>query len=874
VRLEDYAPYPFQVRSIELHVELDAALTRVESRLQIRRQPDADAAAPLTLDGNGLNLLALKLDGAELDSNRYQLTGKQLQVAEVPAEFVLEIVTSHSPAANTGDEGLFELGSVLATQCESEGFRRITWFPDRPDVLATYSVTLVGDPGAYPVMLSNGHPVARGALADGRHWIRWEDPFPKPSYIFAMVAGDLGCLRDTHTTPSGRTIELAIHADHERIGECGFAMGALKRALAWEEQRYAREYDLDVYNIVALTGHVGAMENKGLNIFDANGICADPEISTDQDYLIVERILAHEVFHNWTGNRVTCRDWFQLSLKEGLTRFRDQCFSQDMSAAGVKRIDFVKALQRNQFPEDDSPAAHPVQPDAYIEIRNFYTGTVYDKGAELIRMLFCLLGDELFRAGVRLYLDRYDLQAVTTEEFVLCMEEVSGRDFSQFRRWYHQAGRPRVRASGKYDAADNSYTLTLDQATAKRGENPAPLPFHIPVLAGLLDASGRELPARCEQATLVDGNYLLELREFEQAFRFEGVERAPVPSLLRGFSAPVSLDTKLTAQERAILMAHDPDPYNRWHSGQGLATSLIRKLADDWNAGLVLALDTDFARAWGALLADNTSDPALLAELLLLPDEPALSEGLPLIDIDGHMAARNFLLRELASVNRHTLLDLYRELGDSGPYAFNPEAIGRRSLRNRCLEILLNLEDESVRDLCLDQIESAGNMTDRFSALAALCHIPCTQREQALQGFYERWQHKAPVIDKWFNAQALSRMPGAIDAILELEQHPAMDLMNMPRAMAFYGGFFRQNRVAFNDPSGRAYDMLVDRLILVDSIKPGTTYWLMPQILQWRRFDDNRQQLMQQALQKLLAADISKGLFEIASKALMEEQSC
>lgn len=871
VRLRDYAPFPFHLHSVELRVELDRNATRVESRLVLERRVDAPINAPLLLDGADLGLASISLDGAALPPDCYELGNDRLCIGNLPDRCELMIVVVISPAVNRGDEGLMELGGKLATQCESEGFRRITWFPDRPDVMATYTVTLIGDPAVYPHMLSNGDLVDEGTFADGRHWVRWEDPIPKPSYIFAIVAGDFAVLRDQYITASGREIALAIYADHERIAECGFAMGALKRALRWEEEKYHREYDLGRYNIVALTGHVGAMENKGLNIFDANGICADPEISTDSDYLVIERILAHEVFHNWSGNRVTCRDWFQLSLKEGLTRFRDQCFSQDMSAAGVKRIEFVKALQRNQFPEDDGPAAHPVKPREYIEIRNFYTGTVYDKGAEVIRMMSCLLGEAPFREAVQRYFDKYDLQAVTTEDFVATVADASGRDLDQFELWYHQAGRPRVEASGSYDSQANSYDLTLRQHNAPSSGQPKKAPLHIPVLAGLVDSAGRELAAGCDAARLVDGNFLLELREEVQTFHFEDVASAPIPSLLRGFSAPVSLHTDLAPEQLAVLMAHDPDPYNRWQSGQTLAIAVIRALAADWHAGRPLVLDDLYAEAWERVLQDRQTDQALVAELLLLPDEPALSEGLPQIDIDGHKAGRDYLLGELARRNRDRLLELYDELTDSGPYQFNAAALGRRSLRNRCLETLLALPDSEIQSLCLAQIEGAGNMTDAFAALAAICHVDCPQRHTGLASFYRRWQHKAPVIDKWFNAQALSRMDGAIDTILALEQHPDMDIMNMPRAMAFYGGFFRQNRIAFNDPDGRGYNMLADRLVLIDSVKPGTTYWLMPQLLQWRRFDSARQALMKQALEKVLAADISKGLFEIVSKALAEE---
>lgn len=868
-RLRDYAPYPFTVSSVRLRVELDSKATLVESHLLLHREPGE--VVPLQLDGVGLSLDAIAVDGEPLPPTRYRVGGDVLQIFDLPLSCSLMTRITISPAANQGDEGLFELFGKLATQCEAEGLRRITWFPDRPDVLAVYSVTLIGDPATYPVMLSNGHLVEEGVLLDGRRWVRWEDPFPKPSYIFAIVAGDFACLKDEYLTGSGRSIELGIYADRDRIGECEFAMGALKRSLRWEEEKYGREYDLDVYNIVALTGHVGAMENKGLNIFDANGICADPEISTDADYLVIERILAHEVFHNWTGNRVSCRDWFQLCLKEGLTRFRDQCFSQDMSGAGVKRIEFVKALQRNQFPEDDGPAAHSVKPDEYIEIRNFYTATVYEKGAEVIRMLQCLMGDELFRQGVRLYLERHDLQAVTTEDFIAAIEDASGHDLSQFYRWYQQAGRPRVVARGHYDAESRCYELQLSQATAATPGQPVKQPLHIPILAGLLDHAGNEMQVSHAGIKHVNGNLLLELCQETQTFRFENIPSEPVPSLLRGFSAPVSLEAGLANAQLALLWSRDTDAYNRWHAGQVLAVNVIRELAQRWHAQTPLVLDQGYADAWSALLLDHSIDPGLLAELLLLPEEPVLSEGLAQIDIDGHYAARDFILAQLAVRNRETLLQRYHALAGDGDYRFCEQDIARRSLRNRCLELLLANPDKEVLALCLAQIRSSGNMTDGFAALAALCHVNCPERAQGLEDFYQRWQHKPSAIDKWFNAQALSRLPNALGLVLALEQHPAMDISNAPRAMAFYGGFFRQNRVGFNEPGGRGYDMLAERLILVDGFRPGATYWLMPQILQWRRFDPARRQLMRAALEKVLAAAISKGLTETVSKALAGE---
>ncbi|MFT7289284.1 MAG: aminopeptidase N [Halieaceae bacterium] len=871
-RLRDYQPFPFLIPQIELRLELDPQLTRVSSRLVVQRAPDADPQAELRLDARKLHLESIAIDGRPLQEQEYRLDASGLCLSGLPDRCEIEIVHTLSPVENQSDEGLFQRGRQLATQCESEGFRRITFFPDRPDVLSRYRVTLVADAQRYPVLLSNGHPVAKGVLPeDGRSWVTWEDPYPKPSYIFALVAGDFACLRDSYETASGRRVALAIYADQERGDELEFSMGALKRALRWEEEKYGREYDLDIYNIVALEGYVGAMENKGLNIFDANGICADPHISTDNDYLVIERILAHEVFHNWTGNRVTCRDWFQLSLKEGLTRFRDQCFAQDMSLGSVKRIEFVRALERNQFPEDDGPAAHPIKPVEYQEIRNFYTGTIYDKGAEVIRMLHCLLGDELFRNAVQYYLDKFDLQAVRTEDFIAAIAEFSGRDLDQFYRWYSRAGRPVLTAQGSYDAASRSYALTLQQSNPKSAQPEDEEPLHIPVLMGLLDAEGAPLQAHCADAKPVHGSLLLELRETSQTFLFTEVASPPQPSLLRGFSAPVSLHYGNTPQQLAQLMACDSDDYNRWRAGQQFATAEIRNLASQWHRGEELQANPRFLRAWGQVLGDADASHALIAEMLLLPEEPALSEGLARIDIDGHEAARNHLLYLLADQHGVALLSCYHALEQKGGHKFSDWAIGARRLRNRCLEIMLAGPQLAARDLCLTQINNARNMTDEFAALAALCHIDCEQRRQGLEDFYARWQHKPPVIDKWFNAQALSRMPGAIDAILELEQHPAMQLTNLPRAMAFYGGFFRQNRVAFNDPSGRGYQMLAERLIMIDSFNPGSSYWLMPQLLQWRRFDERRSGLMRAALQFVSDADTSDGLREIVSKALTEE---
>ena len=862
VRLADYQPPAFDVEHVDLGFELDAERTLVRSRLQLRRAPGILAGSPVVLDGEALELLAVRLDGDTLGANEYAVEDGRLTLWPSADAFELEIDTAIRPADNQTGEGLFVLNDQLATQCEAEGFRRLTYFFDRPDVLATYRVTLSGDKSRYPVLLSNGNLVASGEQAEGRHWVVWEDPHPKPSYIFAVMAGSWARLEAEHRTPSGRRIALAIYADPELIDKCEFAMGSLQRALRWEEQTFGLEYDLDVYNIVALSDYVGAMENKGLNLFEAHGIVADPTTSTDEDYLLIERILAHEVFHNWTGNRVTCRDWFQLSVKEGLTRFRDQWFSADMGLGAFKRIEQVKALRRNQFPEDAGPAAHPVQPKRYMEIKNFYTATVYEKGAEVARMLHALLGRDAFVAGVRRYLADNDYRAVTLDAFLAALETESGRDLSHFRRWYDQAGRPVVEARGRFDAGAGSFELTFSQRNVLGDDRP---PFHIPVVMGLVGSSGAALP--CGPGG--ERERVLELTEATQTFRFEGLAERPVPSLFRGFSAPVTYRNDLDDAELAALMSFDPDPFSRWDAAQQLGIAVILRLAAEWRAGRPLALPDAYAEAFGRVLADRDTERAVLAELLKVPDEPAVSDGLERIDLDAQVAARRFVCQALAERLSDALYRTYDELGTAGDVSIAPQQIGRRRLRNACLELLLTLEEPGMLDRAAIQASECGNMTDAYEALAALCQVQCPQRDRALDAFHARWREHPRVLDKWFMAQALGRTPDAVDRVLALERHPDMDVMNVPRALGFYGSFFRQNRVAFHDPSGRGYDLLVARLLFVDHHRPGASMRLMPQILQWRRYDDHRRRLMRAALERLAAHDgISRGLYENVSRAL------
>lgn len=867
MRLSDYAPPAFAIDEVDIEFDLAAVETRVRSSMLVRRLPGAEASAPLRLDGENLHLLGIAVDGKELPNSCYTVDGSGLTLKRPSAgTFRLDVETLISPAGNKSGRGMFEIGGKIATQCEAQGFRRITYFPDRPDVLSVYRVRLIADRAAFPVLLSNGDLTGRGDFEGGRHWAEWYDPHPKPSYIFAVVAGDFAVLPGRYLTGGGREVTLGIYADRDLIGNCSFAMAALKRSLAWDEETFGLEYDLDTYNVVALSGWAGAMENKGLNLFDAHGIVTDPEISTDDDYILIERIIGHEQFHNWTGNRVTCRDWFQLSLKEGLTRYRDQLFMEDKLGSGAWRIEMVKALRRNQFPEDDGPSAHPVKPDAYASIDNFYTGTVYEKGAELIRMLATLLGWEKFRKGFDLYISRNDGKAVTTEEFLEAMEEVSDRDLSQFRRWYSQAGRPRIEVKGTYNPEAATYELTLRQSCAPTPGQDEKQAFHIPVRVGLISSDGKPLSFSIAGKAAASET-VLELTEDEQTFRFDHVAREPLPSMMRGFSAPVTVLPFLDYEELATLMAFDSDPYARWDAAQSLGIGLIRELAVQ-HAGH-MSVPPSVIDAFARALQDDKADFFFRSQLLALPDEPILSEGLDEIDLDGHHRARRFVRQRLAEVLKPELLRTYEALTDRRPYSTDFDAVGRRKLRNACLELLMALETTDVLDLCLAQLKQGGNMTDMFEALCYLAHIDCPQRKEALNLFYDRWKDHPLVIDKWFNAQALSRMPGAVDEIIALESHPAFDLSNTSRGMHFYGGFFRQNRISFHDPSGKGYEFLADRLILIDRMGRPGSFWIMPQINQWRRYDPHRRSLMKKALQRVAdEPDIGAGLREMVVAAL------
>jgi aminopeptidase N len=869
IRLADYRPPEFLIDRVALHFDLDMDLARVEARLDIRRNPAATRGdGSITLDGEQLELESIAIDGHPLGAAEYAAEGDTLRVHRVPDRFKLTTRVRVYPSRNTALEGLYQSGEMLCTQCEAEGFRRITYFLDRPDVMSSYSVTLEADRARFPVLLSNGNRVETTALAGGRHRVLWEDPFPKPSYLFALIAGDLKSVTDSFVTASGRRVELAIYVEPHNLDQCDHAMASLKKAMRWDEERFGREYDLDCYMIVAVSHfNMGAMENKGLNVFNDKYVLARPDTATDQDFLGIEGVIAHEYFHNWTGNRITCRDWFQLSLKEGFTVFRDQEFSADVGARGVKRIADVRQLRAHQFAEDGGPMAHPVRPDSYIAIDNFYTATVYEKGAEVVRMQANLLGAETFRRATDLYFDRHDGQAVTTDDFVTCMEEASGRDLTQFRRWYSQAGTPVLTVTDHWEPETGTYALSVRQYTPPTPGQTHKDPLHIPLAMGLIDPSGRELPVclEGEPAGRSPGTRMLELRAAEEGFRFIGLAERPVPSLLRGFSAPVKLRMERSDADLALLMAHDGDGFSRWDAAQELMQRCLLARVDGTATALPDALVAAFRRA----LEDRDGDPALIAEVLTLPSESYLADQMEVVDVEGIHEAREALRREIGAALTTELLAAHRASEDSGRYRLDPEAMGRRAIRNLCLAYLMAAGDRETAALCQAQAESAHNMTDVIAALRLLVDAGGEPADRALAGFYDRWREEALVIDKWFGIQAMSQRPDTLERVIRLMGHPDFTLRNPNRVRSLIGAFCAGNPVRFHARDGGGYRFLADRVLELDPVNPQIAARLLGPLVRWRRYDLGRQQLMRGEMERILAApELSKNVYEIAAKAL------
>jgi aminopeptidase N len=868
ILLKDYRPPAWRIGTVDLTFDLHAAETRVTNVMSVA--PATANPGDLMLDvGEGVEIISVAVNDQALAPADYARTPTHLVMAAPSGGATLTIVTRINPQANTQLMGLYMSGGAFCTQCEAEGFRRITPFLDRPDVMATYRVTLRADKAAFPVLLANGNPVAARDLDDGRHEAVWDDPHPKPCYLFAVVAGQLEAFADQFTTRSGRVVALNIWVAPADLDRCAHAMAALKRSMLWDEQVYGREYDLDVFNIVAVGDfNFGAMENKGLNIFNSKYVLAKPETATDMDFDAVEGVIAHEYFHNWTGNRVTCRDWFQLSLKEGLTVYRDQEFSADMGSRPLKRIEDVRTLRAIQLPEDASPLAHPVRPESYIEISNFYTATVYNKGAEVIRMMATLLGPQRFRAGMDLYFERHDGQAVTCEDFVRAMEDAGGIDLGQFRRWYAQAGTPRVAVSLAHDPRTAIATLTFTQTIPDTPGQTAKQPMHIPIRMALLGAaSGQALPVGIDGGPAAP-EHLLEVREARQVVRVTGVTERPVPSLLRGYSAPIILEVPINRSDLAFLSAHDDDPFNRFEALQRLAlTAVQEQIAARAKGASAITVDPLLIDAFGRTLTDTALDPALVAEAVLLPTEAYIGDQMTQVDVDGIHAVRQAFRKTLSAKLFDRWRDVYHANSDAA-YAFTREAKARRRLKNVALQYLMAGDDHEATATAYLQFCDADNMTDQIAALSALASSNAVERPLALDQFYQRWAGDALVIDKWFSLQAFSLRPDTLGQVMALTRHPAFTIANPNRLRSLVGAF-SANQARFHDASGAGYRYLADQVLSVDPLNAQTAARLVAPLGRWRRFEPARAALMRAQLERIAAhPGLSKDVFEMASKSL------
>jgi aminopeptidase N len=872
IYLKDYAPPAYRVDTIELCFELGEETTRVVSRLALRRQPGVSTEQPLVLDGVDLQLEQLRLDERPLSVDDYACDDEGLTIHQVPETFILEMTVILRPQDNTALEGLYCSGSIFCTQCEAEGFRKITYFFDRPDVLSRFTTTIVADRQRYPVLLSNGNCIERQALADGRHSATWQDPFAKPSYLFALVSGDLGCVSDRFITCSGREVTLEIYVEKHNLGKCDHAMQSLKKAMRWDEETYGLEYDLDIYMIVAVDDfNMGAMENKGLNVFNSKYVLAHPETATDADFQAIEEVIAHEYFHNWTGNRVTCRDWFQLSLKEGLTVFRDQHFSADQVSRTVKRIEDVSLLRTHQFAEDAGPLAHAVRPEHYQEINNFYTATVYNKGAELVRMLQTMLGPADFVRGVRRYLQRHDGQAATVEDFLSAMGEIADFDLQQFQLWYRQAGTPQVAVTSHYFAAKQTLELTFEQHCPATPGQPVKQALHIPCKLGLLDPKGRAMPLQLADDKAGPGKeeMVLHLRRDKETLRFINLPQLPAVSLFRQFSAPVRLLGDESSKALAFLLRHDSDGFNRWDAGQRLAERIILQGVKQ-PAALTSAGDLQLlTEGLAATLQDDHLEPGLAAKLLELPNELYLAQQMPQIDVEGLYVAREKVRKHLATALQEHLQGVWTACLDAGPYSIDPEAVGRRSLKNRCLYYLYALGTDKTCQLVSDSYRSANNMTDRIAALALLVEDSGPLRQELLDDFYTRAASDPLVLDKWFALQARSRRPDTLQVVRALMGHGAYQPCNPNRVRALLGTFSRANPLRFHAGDGSGYSLLADQIMALDPVNPQLAGSLAGGFSAWRRYDEERRKHMQQQLQRIVAAPrLSRDLAEIVNKML------
>lgn len=876
IYLKDYTPPAYWIDKTELDFELHEEYSLVTSRLHMRRNEDSAEPAALTLHGQEMELLDVAVDGRSLSNAEYSLTTSSLTIASVPEVFVLQCKTRIQPQNNTSLEGLYKSRTMFCTQCEAEGFRKITYYLDRPDVMSVFTVNIDADMARYPVLLSNGNKTASGSDGAGRHAVTWEDPFPKPAYLFALVAGELSHIEDQFQTSSGSEVCLRIYVEHKDIDKCDHAMQSLKRSMRWDEQRFGREYDLELFNIVAVDDfNMGAMENKSLNIFNTSCILASPEITTDAGFERIDAIVAHEYFHNWSGNRVTCRDWFQLSLKEGFTVFRDAEYSSDMGSRTVKRIEDVTYLRTAQFAEDGGPMAHPIRPDSFIEISNFYTVTIYEKGAEVVRMIHTLLGADSFRKGSDLYFDRHDGQAVTCEDFVKAMEDGSGVDLGQFRLWYSQAGTPQLTVRDAYDEASETYTLSVDQSCQPTPGQATKQPFVIPLAMGLLGEAGN-LPLKLKDApvdfeTSDNTHCVLMVNKPTQNFIFENVKERPVPSLLRGFSSPVRLAYDFTAEDLYALMSRDGDGFVRWDSAQQLAVRAIAAVEQQIENGEAASVEPLLITACGNLLRDESLEPAMVADMLAMPSENYLAELARVeggVDVHSIYRARNIVRSAIASGQDELLLSTYRRLKSDQPYSVEASDVGARSLRNMCLDYLCCSHGRHLV-LAEEQFQGADNMTDRLAALRVLAFYGSQQQsDTALAAFYEQFKDESLVVNQWFQLQASIPEGDGLARVQTLMSHSDFDMKNPNKVRSLIGVFANNNPINFHRADGESYRFLADSVAELNSINPQMASGLLSPLTKWRNYS-GRSQLMREQLERLAAVpDLSPDVFEVVTKSL------
>jgi aminopeptidase N len=876
IYLKDYRPAPYLIEETELDIRLHPTQTRIASRLKMRPNPAAKGKRePLVLDGEKLKLIDVAIDGQALPAAAFELGETGLTIFDPPgAPFMLEVTNLCDPEANTALSGLYLAGRLYCTQCEPEGFRRITYFLDRPDVLAKFRVRVEGDAKDMPVLLSNGNLIEAGRLFGGRHYAVWDDPFPKPSYLFALVGGKLGHISDSFTTRSGRKVELRVYCEPGKEDRCGWAMESLKRAMKWDEDRFGLEYDLDIFMIVAVSNfNMGAMENKGLNIFNDKLILASPDMATDREYEAIEAVIGHEYFHNWTGNRVTCRDWFQLCLKEGLTVFRDQEFTSDLRSRGVKRIEDVVTLRAQQFGEDSGPLAHPVRPDSFIEINNFYTRTVYDKGAELCGMIRTIVGEAGFRKGIDLYFERHDGTAATVEDFVAAMADANQADLSQFMLWYSQAGTPELTCRLTHSPEKRSARLTVRQALKPTPGQPKKKPMHIPLKLGLIDGDGKDLPLKLEDGgRIADG--VLHLRKRSESFTFTGISDRPTASLLRGFSAPVNLTTNLGDRDLEFLIANDSDQFNRWQAAQTLAMKSLKQMTAAIRAGETPRASPRLAKALGQLIADEALEPAFRAFALTIPGfrDIALAIGDD-IDPEAIYAARRALRQRLGKTLKSQLEAIYADYAVAAPYSPDAGPAGRRQLRNAALGLLTAAGGRAAVSRLREHYKQATNMTDSMAALESFGEVETPARDAALKSFYNRWKKDALVLDKWFSLQARSPIHGTAEFVAELRRHPQFSMKNPNRVRAVLAAFAMGNPVQFHARDGKGYRLIADAVLELNAFNALMAARLLNSFEMWRMLEPVRQAAAHRELERITTTkDLSRDVYEIAGKMLKEPE--